>query len=239
MLANSGISPNYVPFYPYATPGDHRNNFKMAAKLSVEEVLNKVLEGNADTNQEQIRSENDDENSNVLTLPEISEPGIPRMLFSLNINAGKVFRGESYLWLKAIHRRLAGRRNIRRPFFSQIRRDIPEEMFRCLVRAIKSCRRPLFCDPNCYVVESKKMTVVSFQSILAVKEFLSALSMTEVSGYLERRLRGNRKDHLTKLLVSETKDFALIYHSNKGQFVLSFHFGEWNAFGFPQHNCQL
>jgi hypothetical protein len=24
-------------------------------------------------------------------------------------------------------------------FFSQIRHDIPEEMFRCLVRAIKSC----------------------------------------------------------------------------------------------------
>ncbi|CAB4003603.1 Hypothetical predicted protein [Paramuricea clavata] len=111
----------------------------MAAKLSVEEVLNKFLEGNADTNQEQIRCENDDESSNVLTLPEISKPGIPHMLFSLNINAGK--------------------------------------------------------------------------SILAVKEFLSALSMTEVSGYLERRLSGNRKDHLTKLLVSEIKDFALIYHS--------------------------
>jgi hypothetical protein len=172
VLASSGISPNYVPFYPCATPGDHRNNCKMAAKLSVE-VLNKVLEGNADTNQEQmIRSKNDDESSNVLTLPEISEPGIPRMLFSLNINAGKVFRGELYLWLKAIHRRLAGRRNIRRPFISQIRRDIPEEMFRCLVRAIKCCQRPLFCDPNCYVVESKKMTVVSFQSILAVKESL-------------------------------------------------------------------
>ncbi|CAB3999237.1 Hypothetical predicted protein [Paramuricea clavata] len=68
----------------------------MAAKLSVEEVLNKVLEGNTDTNQEQIRSENNDESSNVLTLPEISEPGIPRMLFSLNINAGKGLRGESY-----------------------------------------------------------------------------------------------------------------------------------------------
>ncbi|CAB3997229.1 Hypothetical predicted protein [Paramuricea clavata] len=62
----------------------------MAAKLSVEEVLDKVLEGNADTNQEQIRGENDDESSNVLTLPEISEPGMPRMLFSLNVNVGKV-----------------------------------------------------------------------------------------------------------------------------------------------------
>jgi hypothetical protein len=62
----------------------------MATKLSVEEVLNKVLESNADTNQEQIRSENDDESSNVLTIPEKSEPGIPRMLFSLNKNAWKV-----------------------------------------------------------------------------------------------------------------------------------------------------
>ena len=100
--------PNYVPFYwPCATPGDHRNNFKMATKLSVEEVLNKVLENNTDTNQAQIRSENDDESSNVLTQHEKREPGIPRMLLSLNKNAGKVVRGESYLWLKSIHRRLA------------------------------------------------------------------------------------------------------------------------------------
>jgi hypothetical protein len=120
------------------TPGDHRNNFKMATKLGVEEVLNKVLESNADTNQEQIRSENDDDSCNVLTQPEKSEPGIPRMLFSLDKNAWKVFRGESYLWLKAIHRRLARVRNIRGPFFSQIRRDIPVEIFRCLVRTMKS-----------------------------------------------------------------------------------------------------
>jgi hypothetical protein len=64
----------------------------MATKLSVEEVLNKVLESNVDANQEQIGSENDDESSNVLTLPEKSEPGIPRVLFSLNKNAWKVFR---------------------------------------------------------------------------------------------------------------------------------------------------
>jgi hypothetical protein len=31
----------------------------------------------------------------------------PRMLFSLNKNAGKVVRGEAYVWLKSIHRRLA------------------------------------------------------------------------------------------------------------------------------------
>jgi hypothetical protein len=79
----------------------------MATKLSVEKVLNKVLESNANTNQEQIRSKNDDESNNVLTLPEKSDPGIPRMLFSLNKNAWKVFGGESYLWLKAIHCRLA------------------------------------------------------------------------------------------------------------------------------------
>ena len=31
---------------------------------------------------------------------------------------------------KSYHRRLARGRNIRGPFFSQIRRDIPEEMFK-------------------------------------------------------------------------------------------------------------
>jgi hypothetical protein len=111
----------------------------MATTLGVEEVLNKVLESNADTNHEQIRSENDDESSKVLTQPEKSEPEIPRMLFSLNKNAWKVFRGESNLWLKAIHRRLDRVRNIRGAFFSQIRRDIPVQISRCLGRTMKSC----------------------------------------------------------------------------------------------------
>jgi hypothetical protein len=47
--------------------------------------------------------------------------------------------------------------------------------------------------------------------------------MTEVSGYLERRVRGMSQGSLDK---TETKDFAMIYHSKKGQFVVSFHFVE-------------
>jgi hypothetical protein len=159
------------------------------------------------------------------------------MLFSLNKNAWKVFGGESYLWLKAIHCRLAWWRNIRGPLFSQIRCDIQVEMFRCLVRTIKSCWRPFFCDPNCYVVESKKMTVVSFQSFLAISQLKNS-SVPSVWQRYQVTWNGvwgeYRKDRLTKLLVSETKDFALIYHSKKGQLVVSFHFVEWNAFGFPQ-----
>jgi hypothetical protein len=100
-----------------------------------------------------------------------------------------------------------------RHFFSQIRRDIPVEMFRYLVRTIKSCWRPSFCDPNCYVVERKKMTVVSFQSILAVSQLKNS-SVPSVWQRYKVTWNGDWgeycKDHLTKLLVSETKDFALI-----------------------------
>ena len=78
----------------------------MAAKLSVEEVLKNVLEDNDKVNQERISGEKE-KNRHVLTLPESSRPGIARVMFSFNINVGKVFRGESYLWLKAIYRRLA------------------------------------------------------------------------------------------------------------------------------------
>lgn len=56
----------------------------------MEDVLDKVLDDNTETNQEQICSKKD-ENSNFLTLPASSEPGIPRMMFSFNINAGEGF----------------------------------------------------------------------------------------------------------------------------------------------------
>lgn len=217
----------------------------MAAKrLSVEEVIEAVLEDGAEEDREDVSRNNDevgenDEGEMLLHKSPVPGPGISRILYSCNINAGTLFQVESLFWLKAIYRRLGGRQRIRRPYYSEIKRDIPEAMFLGLVRSIKICESPILSEPNCYVAQNKKAMVVSFTCLSSVKDFLSSLSKKEVSGYFERTLAGYRKDHQVKVLVTETKDFALAYYFNRGQLVVSFNLGEWNAYGFPQHNCTL
>lgn len=167
-------------------------------------------------------------------------PSLPRALCCSTINAAVVFRSESELWLKRIHRRLAGKTSIRQPYYCEIRRDIPAEMFNVLFRSLNVVAE--FREPFCYVVGNRKGKVISFTFLPLLKTFLSKLSgrsVNEITQYLERTLKGRRKDHTTKVLVTINKQFALTYVFAKGQLTVSFNYGEWNQYGFPQHNCQL
>ena len=119
-----------------------------------------------------------------------------------------------YLWL-------AGR-SIRRPYYSKIKRVTPEEMFLALVRTISGNQSQVFSAPNCYTQRNKKAIVVSFTSMSFGENFLGSLSSKEVSHYMERTLSGYRKSHCVKVLVTETKDFALSYYFRKGQLIISF-----------------
>lgn len=204
------------------------------AALTIEDVLQEVTENHEG---EQRDEEIQEQESLLKPAQEIS-----RLIYGVSVNAGELYRHESELWLQSIFRRLAARRNIRKPHYSEISRHIPKEMFLALVRILQKANSPLFTEPNCYVSQNTKAIVVSFTTLESVRKFLESLSrMSEknVLNYMERKLSGKRRGHSTRLLVSPTKDFALVYTFKKGLLLISFHFGEWNAYGFPQHSCEL
>ena len=115
-----------------------------------------------------------------------------------------MYRQESLLWLRGIYRRLAGRRRIRRPYYAEIIRHIPEEMYLVLTRTLKKAHNPMFKEPRCYISGNKKGMVVCFTSLESVQLFLGFVNKGDVLGYLERKLSGKRKDHFTRLVVSHT-----------------------------------
>lgn len=185
----------------------------MAARvLGVQDVIRYVLE--------------DEQSAAVEKSSENNQPRILHLLFGCKIDAGLVFRRESVVWLDGIYRRLAGKRSIQRPYYLEIKRDIPEEIFRVLSKVIECNTDQLYNPPNCFVSENKKAIVVSFTSIITFKEFLSSLSSKDVNCYMERTLGGYRKGYCVKPLVTDVKDFALTYYIRKGQLVISFNFGE-------------
>ena len=239
-------------------------NFKMAAFLSADQVREMVAqdvemieEENEETILvdkiknclEKVATPNIDAeffvNSRVsmlVPLYEISQRGVagtPQAahLLKLNILASTILRSESRLWLEAIYRRLAGRRRIRTPFQAEITRDIPHEFFGVFCRVIKSTEG--FAEPFVSVVANSKTETVSFMTLRPVKQLfsvLSGLSEREVVQHFKRSLTRRKVGSKVSLLACQEKNMVFLYKLNKGQLTISFHFGEWNSHGFPQHN---
>ena len=154
-----------------------------------------------------------------------------------SLNSAVIFREESRLWLAAIRRRLCSKRSAQNPFYTEITRDIPYDIFVVFRRVVQSL--PGFCAPFCYFGTNKKGEVVSFTNVRLVVELLSLLSgysEEEVAGtYFKRNLTGIKSGHKVNVIVSESKDFAFFYKKRQGKFFIGFNFGEWNAHGYPQH----
>lgn len=148
-----------------------------------------------------------------------------------------ILERESRLWLDSLWRRLSAKRSIRTPYYTQISRDIPYEIFAVIKQIVRALDG--FVEPFCFRSNNKKAEVVSFTSVRLVNELfalLSGLSKDAVAKYFKRTLAGSRNGHTVAVIVTEVKDFSFIYKVKCGKLVIGFNFGEWNANGFPQHS---
>ena len=158
-----------------------------------------------------------------------------KLLSQSTINAGTIFKIESGLWLKNINRRLAAKCSIRHPYFVEMRRDIPHQIFEFLFKFVGHIEG--FARPFCCLSKTKNSELIVFTTVRLVNELLALLSgysRQEVATCFQRQVNaGSRKGHKLSVLVSDAKPFQLQYKANK--LTISFHYGEWNSNGFPQH----
>ena len=156
---------------------------------------------------------------------------------NMPINAAKILKRESKLWLAGIRRRIGGRRSIRKPCYGEISRDFPMEIFLVILKIVPGLDG--FVEPFCFHRENKAI-VVSFTSMRLVNELfglLSGVSKDVVMTYFKRNFSGARKGHTAAVIVNDLKDFAFVYRKRSGKLVIGFNYGEWNVNGFPQHTC--
>ena len=198
-------------------------------------VLDVIEQLESEENENGVReSERGDEEQRVLL-----DPNFDAIVFlkTTPIYPRQLLIGESSIWLAAIRRRLTGRRRIRQPFTSKIQRDMPVEIFNILVNVVEKLG---FNRPPCYVERNSKAVVIAFSDLAATTRFLSTLSAITVKeltdSFLTRQLAGRKSGSSSAVLVSEEKQFSLTYFIRRGQMEIFFYFGEWNSYGFPQHN---
>ena len=154
-----------------------------------------------------------------------------------NVSCASILHSESRLWLEMVHRRIGGRLKIRNPYFAECKRNIPVDVFIALKSAIKASNVAQFKEPNCYVAENRKGAVISLtsrRSVVMLFNILAGFTDAKVQKYFCRSLKGNRSGK-AKLIVSRDKNFVFYYKYKQGTFVLEFHFGVWNASGYPLH----
>ena len=211
----------------------------MAANLNVEEVIEKVFEEVSGGEEVSGDDESVDEGEERAEDDVLLDPNIDAIIFlkTRPIYPRNIYILESKIWLETIHRRLNGRRRIRQPFCGSITRNIPMEVFNVLVPLVNKLG---FSRPSCYVERNGKAVVVFFTDINTTTRFLSVLSaippMEIVERYFHKTLKGRKSGSTVEVLVREEKQFGLAYNIRRGQLDISFFFGEWNTYGFPQHN---
>jgi len=152
-------------------------------------------------------------------------------------------QSEVKLWLDMIYRRMAGRVSVRVPYYGEIKRAIPWQIFAEVKKVLRRSASPQFQEPYCIIGENRKSLVISLtslSSLVSLLALLSGLNSAEVRKHFFRLLSSSsRNGHKVKLVVSQDKDFAMVYKKKNGQLSLQFHYGEWNTCGTPRHPCQL
>ena len=214
----------------------------MAETLNVEEVVDVLFEGSDNVSGEESMenegvSDGENERGDV-GRGVLMDPNTDAIVFlkTKAIYPRQLLIRESRIWLEAIYRCLSGRHRIRQPFTSIIHRDIPVEIFNVLVPVVDKLG---FTRPCCVVEKNSKAVVIAFSDITTATRFLSTLSAVateELQRYFAKALRGRKSGSRVEVLVSEEKQFSLTYNIKRGQMDIFFYFGEWNAYGFPQHN---
>ena len=179
-------------------------------------------------------SVNDDRNA------ELSTYAVMKRALQIRISCASIIYSESRLWLVLIKRTLSFRQKIRNPFNGECQRDIPCAIFEALKAAVHSSGLDEFNEPNCYISSNRKATAISFTSLTSVVDVFTVLSgytCMEVRQYFARNLKSNGK---AELIVHQVKDFDLMYKCKKGQLIINFNFGIWNANGFyNMYDCNV
>ena len=146
-------------------------------------------------------------------------------LCTSTISAASVLNVEGKLWLKSIHRRLGGRVSVKKPYFAEVQRNIPQNIFDEVTLMLRRSLSQHFQEPYCIIGKNRKGVVVSFtnlRSILKFFELLTSIGTGEVRKLFTRSVKsGSRYGHKVKLLVSGNKDFAFVYKYSTGQLSIN------------------
>ena len=136
-------------------------------------------------------------------------------------------------WYKHFMRRMTTRCRVNSPWKVIMDISIPSELFSIIKDMV------LVTNYGLYYHETKckpKKFVIAFTSHVRVRNLFLQLMNSGMpkEDFLRRKFKGKDRKRI-EIIVSEEKQFGMIYNSQKEMISIDFHYGFWNEHGFPQH----
>ena len=78
------------------------------------------------------------------------------------------------------------------------------------------------------------ISLTSQRSVVVLFAILAGFGDWKVRNYFSRSLKGSRSGK-SKLIVNRDKNFVFYYKYKQRKLVVEFHYGVWNASGYPLH----
>ncbi len=134
-------------------------------------------------------------------------------------------------WYKQFSRRMSVRCKVLSPWKVTLEVNVPNELFSIIKDIVLETNYGLYYSET----NSKpKKCVMAFTSEERVRNVFARLMDTDLprENFLKRKFKGQRR---LELIVSEDKQFGMLYNSEKEHLYFDFHYGFWNEQGFPHH----
>ena len=119
----------------------------------------------------------------------------------------------------------------RNPWFIEIKRDLPQEIFQHIRDAVKkgvSAFRVLVEDSMVKFTQKKRL-FRDFSKFCGVTQ-------SDIKTKLKKTFSGNRKNFRAEVLVDDHKPFTIPYDRKRVQVIVTCHYGCWNNFGYGFHS---
>lgn len=155
--------------------------------------------------------------------------GMDKALLS-SLPVWPVISSEIILWLNGLNRRMSANPKARNPWTIELSRDLPEELFSSLRKAIQGA-------VSAFGV-SVEDTVIKYNNknrLLRDFSRFSCIPRSEVSDKLKKTFGGKRKGFKAEVIVNKEKPFVIAYNGKRKRIALSCSYGCWNEFGYGFH----
>ena len=152
-----------------------------------------------------------------------------RVLLS-RVSVWPMITSEVLMWVKCIKRRMLATPKARNPWYIEIKRDLPQEIFKHMKDAIKT-------GVSAFGVSVEDSIVKFTKKKRLLRDFskFSGLTQSEIKTKMKKTFSGNRKNSKAEVLVDEKKPFTICYDQKRLQVTVKCHYGCWNEFGYGFH----
>lgn len=152
----------------------------------------------------------------------------------LNYSVGDLFpilHRMACQWYKQFMRRMTTRCSVKNPWKVVLEVSVPFEIFGIFKDIVYETNFGVYTHKT----KSKcKKCVMAFTSRLRVANLFLRLMESDMpkEDFLQKKFKSQKR---IGVIISEEKQFGLLYNYNKEMICFDFSYGFWNDHGFPQH----